>query len=44
MDTDRSIADICLEAGFNSRSNCGQVFKGYFLCTPREYRERMRRL
>ena len=41
---DRSIADICFEVGFNSQSHYGQIFKRYFLCTPREYRERMRRL
>ena len=44
IDTDRSIADICFEVGFNSQSHYGQIFKRYFLCTPREYRERMRRL
>ncbi len=44
IDGDDTIAEICFKVGFNSQSHYGQIFKRYFLCTPREYRERMRRL
>ena len=40
LDTDKSIAEICFEVGFNSQSHYGQIFKRFFHMTPREYRTR----
>lgn len=41
--TTASITEICTACGFNSSSYFGRVFKGAFGCTPREYRDRLRR-
>ena len=40
LDTDKSIAEICFEVGFNSQSHYGQMFRRFFHMTPREYRTR----
>ena len=40
LDTDKSIAEICFEVGFNSQSHYGQIFRRFFHMTPREYRAR----
>lgn len=40
LDTDRSIAQICFDVGFNSQSHYGQMFRRFFHMTPREYRAR----
>ena len=40
LDTDKSIAEICFEVGFNSQSHYGQMFRRFFHMSPREYRVR----
>lgn len=37
---DRSISEISIQCGFDSPSNFSQMFKRYYLCTPRSYRKK----
>lgn len=37
-----SIADISLRCGFDSPSHFSQMFRRYYQCTPREYRQRLK--
>lgn len=37
-----SIADISLRCGFDSPSHFSQMFRRYYQCTPREYRQRFK--
>ena len=38
VDTNRSVAEICYECGFNNLSNFNRIFKGKRGSTPREFR------
>lgn len=40
LDTDRPIADICIDAGFNSSSYFSNKFKAVTGASPRDYRKR----
>ncbi|MEM8507259.1 MAG: AraC family transcriptional regulator [Bacteroidota bacterium] len=37
--TEESVAVICYESGFSDTSNFTKTFKGWFSCTPMEYRQ-----
>ena len=38
VDTNKTVAEICYECGFNNLSNFNRIFKGKRGYTPREFR------
>lgn len=40
LDTDDTIAQICVKSGFNNLANFNRLFKKYRSCTPVDYRRR----
>ncbi|WP_394903629.1 helix-turn-helix domain-containing protein [Clostridium butyricum] len=41
--TNKSIANIAIDVGFNGISYYGKIFKKYMGCTPSQYRTRYRK-
>ena len=39
VDTNKTIAEICYECGYNNMSNFNRIFRRKKGCTPREFRE-----
>ncbi|WP_157310450.1 helix-turn-helix domain-containing protein, partial [Parabacteroides distasonis] len=39
VDTQRSIAEICYDCGFNNLSNFNRIFKKKKNCSPKEFRD-----
>jgi AraC-like DNA-binding protein len=40
LDTDDTVAQVCVKSGFNNLANFNRLFKKYRSCTPVEYRRR----
>jgi AraC-like DNA-binding protein len=40
LDTDDTVAQICVKSGFNNLANFNRLFKKYRSCTPIDYRKR----
>jgi len=43
VDSTKSIAEVCLDSGFNNLSNFNRIFKRKELCSPKEFRENYRK-
>ncbi len=40
LDTDDTVAQVCVKSGFNNLANFNRLFRKYRACTPMEYRRR----
>ena len=43
METSAPVADICFDCGFNNLSNFNRIFKKKKNCSPKEFREKLRK-
>ena len=43
METNAPVADICFDCGFNNLSNFNRIFKKKKNCSPKEFREQLRK-
>jgi len=43
IDSNRTIAEVCYDCGFNNLSNFNRMFKRKKNCSPKEFRERYRK-